>query len=120
MLPFSLLEPLTIYLLLLILGKICPCRRNITRELSKILMKMKSVIFHLTGAVLIKYKSKFFKEQRKHSKEEYGPDRTKFSDPDPERTGYESHRKDTVISTDINPNVVQILKTCLEYMGLNI
>ena len=41
----------------------------------------------------------------------------------------ESQRKDTVISsfnktaykkTDINQNVVQILKTFLEYMGLNI
>ena len=48
---------------------------------------------------------------------------------DPEWTGNESQRKDTVISnfnkaadktTDINPNRVQITKTCLEYMGLNI
>ena len=40
-----------------------------------------------------------------------------------------SQRKDSVISsfnktaykkTDINPNGVQMMKTCLEYMGLNI
>ena len=48
---------------------------------------------------------------------------------DPKWVGNESQRKDTVISsfnktaykkTYINPNVVQILITCLEYMGLNI
>ena len=48
---------------------------------------------------------------------------------DPKWVGNESQRKDTVISNfnktaykkaDINPNVVQILITCLEYMGLNI
>ena len=46
---------------------------------------------------------------------------------DPELKGNESQRKHTVISsfknaankkTDINPNKVQIMKTCWEYMGL--
>ena len=31
-----------------------------------------------------------------------------------------SFNKKAYKRTDINPNVVQILKTCLEYMGLNI
>ena len=64
----------------------------------------------------------------------YGPDctvsNTKFSSVTLKNwTGNESQRKDTVISnfnkaadkkTDIYPNRVQITKTCLEYMGLNI
>ena len=63
----------------------------------------------------------------------YGSDctvsNTKFSSVTLNGLAMKAKKKDTVISnfnkaadkkTDINPNRVQITKTCLEYMGLNI
>ena len=61
-------------------------------------------------------------------KEEYGPDctvlNTKFSSVTLNELAMDiiisSFNKTAYKKTDINPNVVQTLKTCLEYMGLNI